>query len=678
MAEHSTRRGSTHAWAAAVVTMLAATAGTVIAYRPDRGLLEQTGSFGRDTLGITVAAISWAVTGAVLTTLKPGNTIGRLLSGVSFLLALTALLQAYGAYGAAVAEPAWPAARWVAQLSGPLWLPAFLLPYSVLLVLYPTGRAPSGRWRAAAWSAGAGVCLLMVAYAFDPTAYDDLIADADAPVRAPAALVSSLYPAGFLLLAAASIAIWIGTAVRLVRSRPPQRQQLAWLVAVLVPFGATMFFLDNRIISNAVGVLVPVAVAVGVLRYRLLGIDLVLRRWLVYGTLTLAVTAAYLGTTTLAGSALGHGPLPGLVAAALVAVGLTPLRDHLQRAVDRFVYGDRRDPMRALARVGDRMATGADTSGDLLTSVLTATAEAVRAPGAELLGTDGVLLARSGSDLSRGTDATIIPLRLSGAAVGTLKIADRTDGESYASPDLKVLHALAPSVAAAVRADALAHELAVERDRVIDATRAERDRYRSDLHDGLGPALTGIALALQVAAESLNTGDSTTVHRMVEAARAEADASATEVHRIIQDLRPSSLDRLDLIDAIHERAKTFAPDIAVRVTAPTVPPRLPPDVETTAYRIVCEALTNVVRHAAATEVLVEVERQGTDIMLRVTDNGQGLPRTPGKGLHPRGTGVGLGSMSARAARHGGTLVVDSPGSLGGTVVTARFPLQERS
>jgi signal transduction histidine kinase len=99
-------------------------------------------------------------------------------------------------------------------------------------------------------------------------------------------------------------------------------------------------------------------------------------------------------------------------------------------------------------------------------------------------------------------------------------------------------------------------------------------------------------------------------------------------------------------------------------------------VETTAYRIACEALTNVVRHAAATRALIELALTDDELTIRVEDDGLGLRHR--QDPPQAGTGVGLDSMRARVASHGGTLVVDSPGRLGGTAVTARLPLKERS
>jgi hypothetical protein len=171
--------------------------------------------------------------------------------------------------------------------------------------------------------------------------------------------------------------------VRLVRAQSPERQQLAWLLVVIIPCVVLSFFAGSQSGFTALGFLIPVAIAVAVLRYRLLGIEVVVRRGLVYGALTAAVIGVYLLVTTVAGARLDQGPLPGVVAAALVAVGLTPLRDRLQAGVDRLVYGDRRDPIRAVTRLGDRMAAAGET--DLLPAVLATVTDAVRAPGAAWL-----------------------------------------------------------------------------------------------------------------------------------------------------------------------------------------------------------------------------------------------------------------------------------------------------
>jgi hypothetical protein len=292
--------------------------------------------------------VAWTATGAVLLVLRPRNALGWLLVVVGVCQALQQGLAAYGGYGAGVADPPWPLARWAAWPATGLWLPGLLPLPTLLLALYPNGRLPSRWWRWPVGAAALGIGLVTLASMLHPYPYSE-IAPGPPPVAAPTlGIVCGVI--GGVLLVAAAVVIWIGSVV-LLRARSPERQQLAWLLFVVVPLIVVAFGAAPMPVFLALGFGIPVAVAVGVLRYHLLGIEVVLRRGLVYGALTAAVVGVYLVVTTAAGARLDRGPLPGVVAAALVAVGLTPLRDRLQAAVDRLVYGDRRDPMRA-ARLG--------------------------------------------------------------------------------------------------------------------------------------------------------------------------------------------------------------------------------------------------------------------------------------------------------------------------------------
>src|SRR5436190_18169500 len=107
-------------------------------------------------------------------------------------------------------------------------------------------------------------------------------------------------------------------------------------------------------------------------------------------------------------------------------------------------------------------------------------------------------------------DGAVLPLRVSGRDVGTLRVAARGPGEQYRDGDLRLLAALGPQVDVVVRAHDLAEALESERDRVVAATRVERDRLRRDLHDGLGPSLSGVSLGLQALDTALTVGDQLT------------------------------------------------------------------------------------------------------------------------------------------------------------------------
>jgi signal transduction histidine kinase len=338
---------------------------------------------------------------------------------------------------------------------------------------------------------------------------------------------------------------------------------------VVVPFLLVAFLTPSVPGFLALGFLIPVAVAVGVLRYGLLGIETVLRRGLVYGLLTAVVVAVYLAVTAVAGTQLDRGPLPGVVAAALVAVGLTPLRERLQVAVDRLVYGDRRDPMRAVTRLGDRVAAAGES--DLLPVVLATVTDAVRAPGASLVGADGTVLAACGSHTPEGT-AEVVPLRVGGRELGVLQVATRGPGEPYSDGDRRLLAALAPQVAVVVRALELAEALEAERDRVVAATRQERQRLRRDLHDGLGPSLSGVGLGLQALQDARAADDQATADQLLARIRAEVTTAVGEVRRILDDLRPAVLDATRLPAAIrrHAAAVSTGP-IEVSVDAADLP-----------------------------------------------------------------------------------------------------------
>jgi signal transduction histidine kinase len=619
--------------------------------------------YGTD-LPAGLLAVAWTATGAVLLVLRPRNALGWLVVVVGVCQALQQGLEAYGGYGVALADPPWPLARWVAWPAAALWLPGLLPLPTLLLALYPNGRLPSRGWRWPVGAAAVGIGLVTLAAMLHPRPYGE-VAPGPPPVAAPSVAIVC-YVVGGALLAAGAVVIWIGSIGRLLRARAPERQQLAWLLFVVVPLIVVAFGAAPMPVFLALGFGIPVAVAVGVLRYHLLGIEVVLRRGLVYGALTAAVVGVYLVVTTVAGARLDRGPLPGVVAAALVAVGLTPLRDRLQAAVDRLVYGDRRDPMRAVTRLGDRVAAAGET--DLLPAVLATVTDAVRAPGAAVLAPDGSLLAAHGATPA-SSNAELLPLRVGGRELGVLQIAPRGVGEPYTDGDRRLLAALAPQVAVVVRALELAEALEAERDRVVAVTRQERDRLRRDLHDGLGPSLSGVSLGLQALQDARAANDQGATDQLLARIRDEVTTAVREVRRILDDLRPAVLDSTRLPDAIRRHAAALSTGpVEVSVDAADLP-TLPPAIETAAYRITQEALTNVVRHAGAHHAHITLDASDAALTVTVSDDGHGISSSTHRG-------VGLISMRQRAEALRGRLRVDSGEQ--GTTVVATLPLQDGS
>ena len=638
------------AWAAALSGLVpVAFAGWSLAQpSPDTGAELSFGRWVFEVVGVAGSGLVWAVVGAVLVTLRPRNVLGWLVLGLGLGAAWACGLQSYAYQGVAAG---WPAADAADAAGYFLFAVSQYLMITFLLLFYPDGRLPGPRWR---WVAAAVVIVSPVQghYVMIAATAGQVVVDG----------------AASLLWIGTSLTAWAGAVVRLVRARPPQRQQQAWLVLVVVPCAVwNMFFAsipgEGEAESHLATFLwalpqlfTPVAVAVGVLRYRLLGIESVLRRGLVYGTLTVLVFAVYVGVSAVAGRLLAGDTVPALVAAALVALGLDPLRHRLQRVADRIVHGERHDPLRALTRLSQRVATSEDAA--LLPQALAAVAEAVRAPGAAVVDADGRLIAGRPCD----EPGAVVPLEFAGRRVGELHVAAPSAEEDYGTAERRLLVALAAQLAVVVRAVELGVALEASRDRVVEAARAERDRLRRDLHDGLGPSLTGMGLGLQAVADLVEGPSAVT---LVERIREEVTTAVAEIRRIIDDLRPSVLDTAGLAAAVGRHAEAVSAVLPVVVDTAGLPATLPPAVETAAYRIATEALTNVARHSGARRAQVELTAVDGTLRVTVTDDGGGIGEPT--------DGVGLGSMRRRAETLGGRLEIDSSGT--GTAVTAFLPLE---
>ena len=202
------------------------------------------------------------------------------------------------------------------------------------------------------------------------------------------------------------------------------------------------------------------------------------------------------------------------------------------------------------------------------------------------------------------------------------------------------------------------------------SARQERARLRRDLHDGLGPSLAGVALGLK-AVEVMLQADPERTGQLLLRLRQEVQSATGEVRRILDDLRPESLDALGLVAALRERANALCQQtggaLVVRVDAPAELAPLPPEIETAAYKIGVEALTNVARHSGARTCIVQLRRGAGAgaVNVEISDDGRGPHEQ-------RIAGLGLSTMGQRAEMLGGVLeVAEATG--GGTRVVATLP-----
>jgi signal transduction histidine kinase len=488
---------------------------------------------------------------------------------------------------------------------------------------------------------------------------------------------TGFYAAVFLLLTLAAI-----TWQYLRHKSGASRLQMRWLATAAVFVGgfAVLFYfvppflnlptLDRNLIG-IVGLIFPLAIAVAILRYNLFDIDTILNRALVYGGLTAVVITLYVLIVGALGTILqSQGNLfIALAATGLVAVLFQPLRERLQKAVNRFMYGERDEPFEVLARLGQRLE-GTLTPEMVFPTIVETVSQALKLPYA------AVSVWRNGqweTAESYGKPVqypVTYPLTHRGEPVGRLLVAHRAPDEAFSPADERILRNIARQAGAAVHAVQLVADLQQSRQQLVTAREEEWRRLRRDLLDGLGPQLASQTLTID-AIDKLISRDPEKARGLLQDLKKQAKAAVQDIRRLVYDLRPPALDELGLVGALREgAARQSLNGLRITVEATSPLPPLPAAVEVAAYRIAQEAMTNAVRHAGATLCSVQLSLphpgNADALCLAIQDNGRGLPTD-------YNTGVGLQSMRERAAELGGSCRIESLAA-GGVCVTAEFPL----
>jgi len=391
-------------------------------------------------------------------------------------------------------------------------------------------------------------------------------------------------------------------------------------------------------------------------------------RFLVWVILVSGVVLLY--TTLVAGFGLflgADGPawlLVGVTGA--LAVAAEPARSWIRHLVDDLVYGQRDDPLAVVRQlVNQQVATATDVNETLLASLAVIIADALRLDHVAIeLPSAANGWTRIAGRGAPGEHDENLPLALGDQVVGRLVVGCRSS--ALDGRDREVLADVVPHVTLAVGLVRLTGDLRRSRLSVVNAREEERRRLRRDLHDGIGPSLTGISMGLRTVVRRFRRTDAQVEDvSLLDRLADEVDASAGEVKRIVRDLRPTALDDQGLAGALTEFARSLDGVLEVTLNLPSVDRTLPAAVEIATYRIATEALNNVVRHAGATSCSLCLAV--TDhVELDIIDDGIGIPHR-----HP--AGVGLTTMCERAAELGGATVIASVVPHG-TRVHATLPL----
>jgi signal transduction histidine kinase len=409
----------------------------------------------------------------------------------------------------------------------------------------------------------------------------------------------------------------------------------------------------------------PFAIGFAVMAKGLYDLRSAANRTLVWLTLSLTVAGLYaalvVGLANLVGVDRRSGWLPW-IAAGVVAVSVAPLRDLLQRTVNRVTFGRWDEPYDVLAAVGQRLEDTADVTG--LLSDLVSELETLGLRGVSIADADGAALVGS---TAVHDDSVEHPLSAYGELVGTLSY--RPPAAALRARDQQLLDDLAGHLGGVLYAHRLTIDLQRARERLVLAREEERRRLRRDLHDGLGPALAGHLLRLDVLAARVKGDPGAAGY--VDEMRAELRGTVDEIRRVVEGLRPPALDELGLVGALEQAASRISRSSMMRVelVVADLPP-LPAAVEVATFRIVTEAITNAVKHSSAARCTVSIVAEGVTLAITVSDDGCGPPAGPSQGH-------GLHTMRERAEELRGRITIAAAPE-GGTVVSAALPLSRRT
>lgn len=676
------------ALAAAVIVVMALNFVMVVWYVVRTG---DTTSFLSHQMMTPFLSIIYTGLGVVIIKHRPRNPIGWIFLIVSSSYVLSALAAGALLYTSILPAPLGPLlldlATWLGNWA---WLPAQLLPLTFVFLLFPDGHLLSPRWRIIGWAAGLGLLSLMLGLAAHPGPIADWASQPNPfGIAGAERVLDSLMTMGSILLAIGVFGSMAAIAVRFRRSKGIERARMKWLVyaAILILIAGAFtlpYWLSGNlsngpalelsiVLTNLVTLGIAVAVTIAIVGYRLYDIDVIINRTLVYSVMTGVIILIYslvVGTASVFFGSSGNWLL-ALVATGLVAVLFQPIRDRLQRGVNRLLYGQRDEPFEVLTRLGQSLEqSAADTA---LPALVDTVAQALRLPYVDLQERQGdrfVTVAATGRPVD---DPVSFPMIYQAEEIGRLLVGSRTPGEALGAADEHLLRNIARQAGATVYDTRLTADLQRSRQQIVASREEERRRLRRDLHDGLGPSLASLLLEARVLRRMIRE-DPAAAEGLADEIQADIRATIDDVRRVVNELRPPALDDLGLVPALQVMAAKLgrsddqgAPGLSVQVDAPADLPSLPAAVEVAAYRIVQEGLANVLHHAQARQAVVRIRVNG-DLRVEVWDDGAGF-QTRRRG------GVGLISMRERAAELGGRCEISStPG--GGTLITATLPINE--
>jgi signal transduction histidine kinase len=702
------RRATAVAWFAVAIVALAGAVLTVLASGP---LLTS------DTISnflAAPAAVLYATLGALVVR-RAGNVIGWFVLGVGAGTAVFSSASAYAVLG--ITHPGTlPVPELMALLAEWSFVPVFTA-IVFMLLLFPSGKLPSPRWRPFAALVLLATALAMAGFVVHPRLIalpapggeslmvaNPLGIQSLGPVLSTV-LIGTLNSWGVVntaLLAAATVSL----AVRYRSGGRDVRKQIKWIMVAAVVFTVAQLAAllgiaatgteANPVTTVAFAVVpivallgIPALITVAILKHGLYQIDVIINRALRYGLLSAALTAIYVLIVVGIGTTAGYagGPLLNAAAALAIAVLFQPLRRRAQLLANRIVYGQRATPYQVLSDFAQDMAEqlDVDVAMDRMASVLAAATGAVRVEVWVRVGprlrpraawphgsTPSVPVPLADSAVLPAFDAATraVAVRHGDELLGAITV-QKPRNEPVSAAEDKLLEHLASQAGLVLRNVRLTAELQARIDdlrasrrRLVRAQDEERHRIERNLHDGAQQQLVALNVQLTLLEDAAD--DAGEVREITGELRAGLRAALDDLRALARGIYPPLLADQGLSAALHAQAGK-AP-LPVEIEADGIG-RYPREAEAAVYFCILEALQNVAKYARACRATVALSCPDGQLGFTVTDDGDGFD--PIKATH----GTGLQGMADRLAAVGGALRVDSaPGS--GTTVSGTLPLAE--
>ena len=646
---------------------------------------------------VLIGMTGFATVGALVASRHPRNPIGWLFSAIAFGVVLVGFRETYVVYALFTSPGSLPGATVVAWLGG--WIPLLAITsIPFVFLLFPDGSPPSRRWRPVGWIALASMSLLVLGNIVVPGPLGGFnlerihIANPTG-IQGLSGVANGMLTAGALGVVVAGVASVIALVLRFRRARGEERQQLRWLAYVAAATAAVPLIgiasvfagvdLGNLVFPSfflLILIGIPVASGIAILKYRVLDLDIVIKKTVVFGAVVVLVTAVYLAVVVVVGPSVGGegSGVASLAATIIVVLAFQPVSRWARRLADRLVYGERATPYEVLSGLSDRLGASYSTEDVLprLVQILAAGTGATQA---------GVWL-RVGPDLRRaaswpsGSDGTAINVRLSGddlpefpgmdhafavrhqgELLGALTVAVPPSDPLTPSQE-KLLRDLAAQAGLVLRNVRLVEDLRASRQRIVAAQDERAKALERNIHDGAQQQLVALAVKVRLM-ESVIRTDPEKALAMAREVGADAGDALENLRDLARGIYPPLLADKGLVAALEGQARKAA--IPTEVLVENVG-RYPQEVEAAVYFCSLEALQNVAKYAHASRASIKLTQINGSLTFEVADDGDGFDPTT------TGYGTGLQGMADRLDAIGGTLTVRSePGY--GTSVTGRAP-----